>query len=76
MSHDPEARIRAYIESGGRLTVQGAIRKFNTTELRRIVSRLRRKGVDVHTRWISVDTMDGRNQRVKEYYKQAASAFE
>lgn len=70
MPQDPQIRIRNYFESGGRLTVQTAIRQFNTTELRRIVSRLRKNGVAISARWTSVTTSDGRYQRVKEYYKQ------
>ena len=40
----PQARILAYFIRGGTLTVWKAMSKFGTTELRKIVTRLRRKG--------------------------------
>ena len=45
---------------------------FGTTELRRIVSRLRKGGMDIVSHWVSVETRDGRQQRVKEYSIQDA----
>ena len=67
MAHDPQRQIAAYFRKGGRLTVKRAWDMFGTTELRRIVSRLRKGGMDIVSRWVSIETRDGRQQRVKEY---------
>ena len=67
MAHDPQRQIAAYFRKGGRLTVKRAWYMFGTTELRRIVSRLRKGGMDIVSRWVSIETRDGRQQRVKEY---------
>lgn len=72
MAHDPQRQIAAYFRKGGRLTVKRAWDMFGTTELRRIVSRLRKGGMDIVSRWVSVETRDGRQQRVKEYSIQDA----
>lgn len=74
MTTDPQQRIRAHFEQGGSLTVQAAIQRYNTTELRRIVSRLRKIGMNIGSQWIEVVTKDGRTQRVKVYAKQVADA--
>ena len=42
MKHDPQNKILAYLKAGGRLTVRKAERLYHTTELRRIISRLRK----------------------------------
>lgn len=53
--------------AGEKLTVQKAFRLFHTTELRKIVSRLRRRGYDIKDRMLSAET-DGRTSHFKEYY--------
>lgn len=60
--------IKAYFESGGRLTVQKAFRLFHTTELRKVVSRLRRRGYDIRSERKSDDSADGRRVYFNEYY--------
>ena len=52
MAHDPQRQIAAYFRKGGRLTVKRAWDMFGTTELRRIVSRLRKGGMDIVSRWV------------------------
>ena len=47
----PQARILAYFIRGGTLTVWKAMSKFGTTELRKIVTRLRRKGYIIVGDW-------------------------
>lgn len=64
----PLQQVLAYFLSGGRLTVQKAFRLFHTTELRKIVSRLRRKGYDIQSRAMKDETEDGRKVTYYEYY--------
>ena len=60
--------ILAYFQQGGRLTVNKALRLFHTTELRKVVSRLRRQGHDIRTTRLSDATLDGRKVYFNEYY--------
>lgn len=65
----PQNQILAYLKQGGRLTVNTALTLFRTTELRKVVSRLKRKGHDIRARWVSgTATPDGRPTPHKEYY--------
>lgn len=64
----PQREILRYFLLGGRLTVQKALRKFGTTELRKIVSRLKRKGFDISSYWTTELSSDGRVCRIKTYY--------
>ena len=64
----PQREILRYFLLGGRLTVQKAFRKFGTTELRKIVSRLKRKGFDISSYWTTELSGDGRVCRIKTYY--------
>lgn len=68
--HEPQAHIREYLAKGGTLTVQQAFRKFHTTELRKVVTRLRRKGDCIMDRWTS-SSSEGRTSRYKIYYMAA-----
>lgn len=68
MTHDPQNKILAYLLKGGRLTVQKAIILFCTTELRRIISRLRKRGHPICDRRLNATTSDGRQTQFKEYY--------
>lgn len=45
MTYEPQSKILAYLKAGGRLTVRKAERLYHTTELRRIISRLRKNGI-------------------------------
>ena len=54
--------------AGERLTVQKAFRLFHTTELRKIVSRLRRKGYNIRAERKHKESLDGRNVMFNEYY--------
>ena len=68
--NDPQSKILTYLKQGGRLTVQKAIHLFSTTELRRIVSRLRKRGYPIRDRKLSAILSDGRQASFKEYYLQ------
>jgi biotin operon repressor len=54
--------------SGERLSVQKAFRLFHTTELRKVVSRLRRRGYDIRSEKRAGQTLDGRTVTYNEYY--------
>lgn len=60
--------ILAAFERGERLTVQKAFRLFHTTELRKVVSRLRREGYDIRSTRCDDTTVDGRKVTYNEYY--------
>ena len=64
----PKSDVLAYLLKGGKLTVQRAFRLFHTTELRKIVSRLRREGHDIRSNVRNDRSVDGRNVNYKEYY--------
>ena len=66
----PKRDILAYLQSGGRLTVNKAIKLFHTTELRKIVSRLRREGWTICADRRQDETEDGRKVTFNEYYLQ------
>ena len=56
--------IAQLLTEGRRLTVVSALMLANTTELRREVSRLRRKGWKIEDVWRE----DNKGHRFKEYY--------
>lgn len=64
----PLQLVLAYFLEGGRLTVQKCFHLFHTTELRKIVSRLRRKGYDIRSTPMHDETADGRRVTYNEYY--------
>lgn len=64
----PKRDILAYFLSGGRLTVNKAIRLFHTTELRKVVSRLRKEGWDIRADIRHDATTDGRMVTFNEYF--------
>lgn len=68
MSDDPQNNILTYLKQGGRLSVRKAERLFHTTELRRIISRLRKKGYAIASNRQEVTTEDGRHTRFNVYY--------
>ena len=63
-----QREILAYFLGGGRLTVQTAFHMFHTTELRKIVSRLRKSGHDIRSKQMSDTSVDGRHVTFNEYY--------
>lgn len=63
----PQNAILAHLLGGGRLTVNKALSMFRTTELRKVVSRLKRAGHDIRSVWRD-DVADGRKVRFKEYF--------
>lgn len=65
---NPKADILAYFRGGGRLTVNRALFLFHTTELRKVVSRLRREGHDIRADKKSDITEEGRKVVFNEYY--------
>ena len=75
MVRNPQREILAYLMAGGRLTVQKAIQMFDTTELRRIVSRLKDRGFPVIADKQYGETKTGRRVQFKEYFiRQATGA--
>ena len=64
----PLSDILAYLLDGGRLTVQKAFHLFHTTELRKIISRLRRRGYDIRADRRESVTEEGRKVMYNEYY--------
>lgn len=64
----PQRDILAYFQQGGRLTVQKDFRMFHTTELRKIVSRLRRSGHNIASKAMKDETEDGRKVTYNEYF--------
>ena len=75
MARSPQREILAYLLAGGRLTVQKASRMFGTTELRKIVSRLRRRGQPIDDVKLYDTTRTDRRVQFKEYFiKQAPGA--
>lgn len=68
MQHNPQTQILAYLMKGGRLTVRKAEHLFHTTELRCIVSRLRKRGYPICSDKRSAVTEDGRPTQFNEYY--------
>lgn len=68
----PLYQVLFALMAGEKLTVQKTFRLFHTTELRKIVSRLRRKGYDIKDRILCAET-DGRTSRFKEYYMVTAN---
>lgn len=64
----PLSDILAYLLDGGRLTVQRAFHLFHTTELRKIVSRLRRRGYNISSIRREGVTEEGRKVMYNEYY--------
>lgn len=62
----PQQQILAWLLQGGSLSVQEAFRRFHTTELRKVIDRLRKRGYEIITRWED-GTRDGRPIRYKRY---------
>lgn len=60
--------ILAALQRGERLTVQSAFSLFHTTELRKVVSRLRRRGYNIQSTHKTSTTEDGRPVTYNEYY--------
>lgn len=60
-------QILDYFKQGKRLTVQTALKRFNTTELRLMVSRLKKAGHDIKSVWCVAES-HGRKARFKEYF--------
>lgn len=56
------------LESGESLTVQKAFKMFHTTELRKIVSRLRKRGYDIRAKKHIRECSDGRRVWFNEYF--------
>lgn len=62
------AEILAYFQQGGKLSTQKAFRMFHTTELRKIVSRLRRVGFPIKATRMQEVKADGKIVTYNEYY--------
>jgi L-amino acid N-acyltransferase YncA len=59
----PQSQVLAYMKAGNALTVQDCLRLFRTTELRRIVSRLKSAG-----NIIGGVTVEENGSRFKRYH--------
>lgn len=68
MGRKPQREVLAYFMKGGHLTVQTAIRMFETTELRRIVSRLKQRGHAITSVRRYETTKTGRRVVFHEYF--------
>lgn len=68
MTRNPQREVLAYFMKGGHLTVQTAIRMFDTTELRRIVGRLKQRGHAITSVRRYGTTKTGRRVVFHEYY--------
>ena len=66
--------ILNHFQNGGRLTVQRAIQLFHTTELRKIVSRLRRSGHNIRSVKKTGESIDGRKIFFNEYFLEVCEA--
>ena len=64
----PQRAVLDSLKRGERLTVQKAYRLFRTTELRKIISRLRRVGHIICAKKIHDRSADGRAVTYNEYY--------
>lgn len=64
----PQRAVLGSLKRGERLTVQKAYRLFHTTELRKIISRLRRVGHIICAKKIHDHSADGRAVTYNEYY--------
>lgn len=51
----PQDKVRNHLLSGLSITVQQCIRLTHSTELRRIISRLRKSGMNIKDRWYEVN---------------------
>lgn len=60
-------KVTAYLLNGGTLTVKSCWMMFGTTEMRKIASRLRKRGHKVATREVTDTANDGREVRFNEY---------
>jgi hypothetical protein len=68
MTHDTILNnVKTYLLNGGSLTVKSCWQMFGTTEMRKIASRLRQRGLNVVTRQLTDTTADGRVVRFNEY---------
>jgi hypothetical protein len=59
--------VTKYLLDGNALTVKTCWVRFGTTELRKIASRLRKRGFNVVTKQLTDTTADGREVRFNEY---------
>lgn len=64
-----QAAIQKHFLSGRSLTVLQALKQYHTTELRKIVCRLKNKGLVIHSDWFQVE---GKN-KYKVYQLQTNS---
>ena len=59
--------VTKYLLDGNALTVKTCWIKFETTEMRKIASRLRKRGFNVVTKQMTDTSADGREVRFNEY---------
>jgi hypothetical protein len=60
---NPQSQVLEYLKAGGGLTVQKCLSLFHTTELRRIVSRLKMEGYLINSHFVKQE-----KSRFKFYY--------
>lgn len=51
---EKQRKVEKHFYNGGELSVKRCLSLFGTTELRRIVSRLRKRGMNIKDRWTSL----------------------
>lgn len=62
--HEPQANVKRHLESGLSITVLQCIRLYGSTELRRIVCRLRKSGMTISDKWY----VDNGRKKYKVYF--------
>lgn len=67
MTNSIMTKVQNYLLEGNSLTVKTCWMKFGTTEMRKIASRLRRRGFNVVTKQMTDTLTDGREVRFNEY---------
>lgn len=67
MTNSIITKVQNYLLEGNALTVKTCWIKFGTTEMRKIASRLRRRGFNVVTKQMTDTLTDGREVRFNEY---------
>lgn len=48
---EPQKNVKRHLEAGLSITVQQCLKLYHTTELRRIISRLRKRGMNIEASW-------------------------
>ena len=63
-----EQRVYDYMEEKGSITVKECADYLGTSECRKIISELQRKGIKVSSKWESGENRFGEKTRYKRYF--------